>query len=81
MRNDRYNTLSKGQKFGCAAAMVSMGLLSIFLAMLDALGDCAPSKPCSKGIFTNVILPSVVVSLIVYLVVKTLIDKIADDKN
>jgi hypothetical protein len=75
MPDDGYDGLSRGQRWGCAVALLMGASSFLFLSLLDALGDCAPNTSCEKGLWTYVLLPSIAISAIVFFVVRWVIDR------
>lgn len=75
MPDGRYNGLSRGMKWGCALALLVGASSFLFLSLLDALGDCAPDTDCRKGLLSHVLLPSIAISIIVFLAVSWLLDR------
>ena len=68
----RYQGLAKSDKWGClVAALVGVPLFVLLLGM-DALGDCAPDTSCRKGFLLMVLVPSLLVTLLVFAAARAL---------
>lgn len=76
MSKDSYEGLSRGQRWGCIAALLIGASLFLFLSFIDALGDCAPDIPCRKGLWSYVLLPSIALSAIVFFVVRWIVNRL-----
>jgi hypothetical protein len=66
MPKDSYNGLAGGEKWGCAVAALVAVPLFLFLLAVDAVGDCAPDSGCTKGFWTNVLLPSAMIVTLIF---------------
>jgi len=75
MGTNGYDGLSKGQKWGCASALVIGTSAFLILSIVDALGDCAPDETCQKGMVMYALLPSAVLSIIVFFAVQWITDQ------
>lgn len=75
MNDGRYDGgFSTGGRWGCAVAALLGSPLFLILMTADALGDCVPDTPCRKGFWLYVALPSVIVTLVVWLVVRAIVN-------
>jgi len=66
--------LSRSSRWGCAAAVFVAGPLGLFLLIADALGDCIPEHPCSKGFLLNVALPTIIAAVVTGFSVRAVVD-------
>lgn len=71
--SDGYQGLPKDDKWGCLVAALIGFPVFVFLTMLDALGDCAPDPDCKKGFFSMVLVPSLIVTALVFGGVKAIV--------
>lgn len=56
---------SAASKWGCfTSAFVAVPLFA-FLLIGDALGHCVPDTPCKRGFFSQVLVPTLAVALVV----------------
>lgn len=73
--------MPKSDKWGClAAALVGVPVFLFFLGM-DALGDCATDASCRKGFLLMVLVPSSMVTLLVFGDVRRLARKSNVDRD
>lgn len=66
MPEGSYKGLAGGEKWGCGVAALIGVPLFLFLLAVDAVGDCAPDSGCTKGFWTNVLLPSAIIATLVF---------------
>lgn len=71
--SDGYQGLSSPEKWGCISAAAVGVPIFLFLLGADALGDCAPDTNCRKGFLLMVLIPSVIVTAVAFLVVRSLL--------
>jgi hypothetical protein len=74
MPDQKYEALDAGERWGCGVAGLVGAASLVFLLSLDALGDCAPDSGCSKGFWTNVLLPTVAITAIAFFMVRALVN-------
>ena len=75
MSNGYDDDRTRGGKWGCAVAAIVGTPIFFVLMLVDALGDCAPGAPCSKGFWTNVAIPSALIALAVGLGVRFVVKR------
>jgi hypothetical protein len=61
---------SRGGKWGLIIAALVGVPLFFFLMLMDALGDCAPDTNCRHGFFPIVLLPTLLVTIPIFLAVR-----------
>lgn len=66
MREENYEGLDAGERWGCGVSGLLGAVCFMFLLSLDALGDCAPDTRCTKGFLTNVLLPTLLLTAAVF---------------
>ena len=81
MTNKRYDGPSIGERWGCGVSALSGGASFLFLLALDAVGDCAPDTGCTKGFWTNVVLPSVAITAIAFIAVLWTVNAFGNGRN
>lgn len=57
-------------KWGCFIATLVGLPIFVFLLLGDVLGDCLPESECKKGFLTQVLLPSVAITLGTFLLAR-----------
>lgn len=57
-------------KWGCVVAGLIGIPIFIVLLLNDALGDCVPDTECKKGFLTQVLLPSAVITVGLFLLAR-----------
>jgi hypothetical protein len=70
-----YRGLSKGSKWGFTAAMLVGAPLFLFLIWVDALGDCEPNTSCRHGFLPMVLLPTLLVTIPIFLTIRYAINR------
>jgi hypothetical protein len=73
MGEANYEGLNTGERWGCAVSGLGAVCL-MFLLSVDALGDCAPDTRCSKGFWTNVLLPTVAITTLAFFTVRAVVN-------
>jgi len=66
---------TRGGKWGCAVAALIGGPLFLFLMLIDSLGDCPPDVDCGKGVWTHVVLPTMLVTIPVGLIIRWVVNR------
>jgi hypothetical protein len=70
-----YRGISPGSRWGFLAATLIGAPLFLFLMTMDALGDCAPDTNCMHGFFPIVLLPTLLVTIPIFLGVRYAINR------
>ena len=72
--SDEYEDLPASDKWGCLVATLVGAPLFFTLMFVDALGDCPPEPTsCKKGFLLMVLLPSLIVTEVVFGIVRAVI--------
>lgn len=74
MGGRNYEGLKAAERWGCGVSGLLGAVCFMFLLSLDALGDCAPDTSCSKGFWTNVVLPTVAVTTLAFFAVRAAVN-------
>ncbi|WP_375391666.1 hypothetical protein [uncultured Sphingomonas sp.] len=67
--------VTRGGKWGSAAAALVGAPLFGILVLVDALGDCATGRDCHKGFLVYVALPTIAIALFTGLSVRAVMNR------
>ena len=74
MSSDQYKGLAKSEKFGCVAGGCIGVCTFLLLFGIDAIGDCAPDTSCTKNLWLNVLIPSIVITVLTYFLMRWVVN-------